>query len=42
MTPVVGVVAAAVSLGEPLGVREFSAMALTLAGVAVALRTSRA
>lgn len=42
MTPVVGVVAAAVSLGEPLGLREFSAMALTLAGVAVALRTSRA
>lgn len=40
MTPVVGVVAAAISLGEPLGLREFAAMALTLAGVAVALRTS--
>jgi drug/metabolite transporter (DMT)-like permease len=41
LTPVVGVVAAAVSLGEPLGLKEFSAMSLTLAGVALALRTSR-
>lgn len=40
MTPVIGVVAAALSLGEPLGLRELAAMTLTVAGVAVALRTS--
>jgi drug/metabolite transporter (DMT)-like permease len=41
LTPVVGVVAAAISLGEPLGVKEFFAMALTLTGVAMALRASK-
>jgi drug/metabolite transporter (DMT)-like permease len=41
--PIIGVIAAAVMLGEPLGVREALAMALTLAGVALALQkpTSR-
>jgi drug/metabolite transporter (DMT)-like permease len=41
--PIIGVVAAAIMLGEPLGVREALAMALTLAGVALALQkpTSR-
>jgi drug/metabolite transporter (DMT)-like permease len=37
LTPVVGVVAAGLALGEPLGVRELSALALTLGGVALAL-----
>lgn len=41
VTPVVGVLAAAISLGEPLGMKEFVAMAFTLAGVALALRPSR-
>lgn len=41
MTPVVGVIAAAVSLDEPLAIRELSAMALTVTGVGVALRASR-
>lgn len=41
LTPVVGVLAAAVSLGEPLGTKEISAMVLTLAGVAFALSKSR-
>jgi len=41
ITPVVGVFAASISLGEPLGLKEFSAMILTLAGVAMALRTSK-
>lgn len=36
--PVMGIVAAAIMLGEPLGTRELLAMALTLAGVALALR----
>lgn len=36
--PIIGVIAAAVMLGEPLGVREALAMALTLAGVALALQ----
>jgi drug/metabolite transporter (DMT)-like permease len=36
--PVMGIVAAAIMLGEPLGTREILAMALTLAGVALALR----
>lgn len=40
ITPVVGVSAAAISLGEPLGLKELSAMVLTLAGVAMALRNS--
>ncbi|WP_407692507.1 DMT family transporter [Ramlibacter aquaticus] len=38
LTPVIGVVAAAISLGEPLGLREAAALALTLGGVALALR----
>jgi len=42
LTPVVGVMAAAISLGEPLGVKEFFAMALTLTGVAMALRAPKA
>lgn len=41
LTPVVGVLAAAVSLGEPLGIKEILAMTLTLAGVTLALRTSK-
>lgn len=36
--PVMGVIAAAIMLGEPLGMREIVAMTLTLAGVALALR----
>lgn len=38
LTPVIGVCAAALALGEPLGVKEFSAMGLTLAGIALAMR----
>lgn len=38
LTPVVGVMAAALVLGEPLGVKELSAMGLTLGGVALAMR----
>lgn len=38
LTPVIGIVAAAWSLGEPLGWKELTAMCLTLAGVALALR----
>ena len=38
LTPVIGVVAAAFVLGEPLGPRELAALALTLGGVALALR----
>jgi multidrug transporter EmrE-like cation transporter len=34
--PIVGVLAAAIMLGEPLGIRQAIAMALTLAGVALA------
>lgn len=41
LTPVVGVLVAAISLGEPLGVKELFAMALTLTGVAVALRVPK-
>ncbi|KRB85051.1 DMT family transporter [Noviherbaspirillum sp. Root189] len=41
LTPVVGVFAAALSLGEPLGWREIGAMALTLTGVATALRVTK-
>jgi drug/metabolite transporter (DMT)-like permease len=36
--PIIGVIAAAVMLGEPLGIREALAVVLTLAGVALALR----
>jgi drug/metabolite transporter (DMT)-like permease len=39
--PIVGVVAAAFMLGESLGLREMSAMALTLAGVALVLQKPR-
>jgi drug/metabolite transporter (DMT)-like permease len=35
--PIIGIIAASALLGEPLGVREVVAMALTLAGVALAL-----
>ena len=38
LTPVVGVVGAAVFLGEPLGLREVTALALTATGVALAVR----
>lgn len=40
LTPVIGVFAAAVALGEPLGARELGALVLTLGGVALALRRS--
>jgi drug/metabolite transporter (DMT)-like permease len=39
LVPVVGVLAAAMMLHEPLGVREIAALAVTLGGVAVALRS---
>ncbi|MGN6388642.1 MAG: DMT family transporter [Burkholderiaceae bacterium] len=38
LTPVIGVTSAAIALGEPLGLRQFAAMGLTLAGIALALR----
>ena len=38
LVPLVGVVAAALALGEPLGAREALALALTLGGVSLALR----
>jgi drug/metabolite transporter (DMT)-like permease len=38
IVPVIGVVAAAILLGEPLGVREVLAAALTLGGVALAIQ----
>jgi drug/metabolite transporter (DMT)-like permease len=38
LVPVIGVVSAALILGEPLGPRELAAMALTLGGVTLALR----
>jgi drug/metabolite transporter (DMT)-like permease len=38
LTPVVGIMAAAFALGEPLGVKEFLAMGLTIGGVALVLR----
>ena len=41
LTPVIGVVSAALVLGEPLGTRELVAFTLTLAGVALALRRTR-
>jgi probable blue pigment (indigoidine) exporter len=39
LVPVVGVLAAAAMLHEPLGVREIGALAVTLGGVAMALRS---
>ncbi|MBN8992300.1 MAG: DMT family transporter [Rhizobiales bacterium] len=39
--PIIGVTAAALVLGEPLGLREILAMALTLAGVALAMLKPR-
>jgi len=38
LTPVVGVVSAALLLGEPLGLRELLALSLTIAGVVLAIR----
>ncbi|SAK47626.1 membrane protein [Caballeronia temeraria] len=38
LVPIMGIVAAALTLGEPLGTREAVAMALTLSGVALAMR----
>ena len=40
LTPLVGVIVAAIALGEPLGVREALALALTLGGVSLAVRQS--
>ena len=39
LVPVVGVLAAAAMLHEPLGLREIAALVITLGGVAVALRS---
>jgi drug/metabolite transporter (DMT)-like permease len=41
LVPIMGIVAAALALGEPLGAREAWAMALTLSGVALAMRQRR-
>lgn len=38
LVPVVGVIASGVMLGEPLGLREFAALGLTLCGVVIAAR----
>ena len=38
LTPVIGVVTAAITLGEPFGAKEILALCLTLGGVALALR----
>jgi drug/metabolite transporter (DMT)-like permease len=38
LVPVIGVVSAAIILGEPLGLREVAAMVLTLGGVTLALQ----
>ncbi|KQT15667.1 MULTISPECIES: DMT family transporter [Bradyrhizobium] len=38
IVPVIGVISAAIILGEPLGYREWTAMALTLGGVTLALQ----
>ena len=38
LVPVIGVVSAAIILGEPLGLRELAAMALTLGGVTLAVQ----
>jgi drug/metabolite transporter (DMT)-like permease len=40
LVPLIGVISAALILGEPLGMREVVAMALTLGGVTLALRKS--
>ena len=37
ITPIVGVIAAALALGEPLGTREIMALSCTLSGVGLAL-----
>lgn len=42
LTPVIGILSAAWTLGESLGARELAAMVLTLLGVALALRDSQA
>lgn len=42
LVPVIGVVSAALLLGEGLGARQWLALALTIAGVALALRENRA
>ena len=39
LVPVVGVLAAAAILHEPLGLRQVAALAITLGGVVVALRS---
>ncbi|MBX9711854.1 MAG: DMT family transporter [Xanthobacteraceae bacterium] len=39
LVPVIGVVASAISLGEPLGPSQIGALALTVAGVAIASRS---
>lgn len=39
LIPVIGVLASAASLGEPLGVSQIAALALTVAGVAIASRS---
>lgn len=41
LVPLIGILSAAALLGEPLGVREWAAMALTLGGVVLALRPAR-
>ncbi len=41
LVPVIAIVTAAVVLGEPLGIREIAASALTLGGVTLALRGNR-
>ncbi|MPW16532.1 EamA family transporter [Paraburkholderia sp. CNPSo 3157] len=38
LVPIMGIVAAAIALGEPLGLKEAVAMTLTSSGVALALR----
>jgi drug/metabolite transporter (DMT)-like permease len=39
IVPVTGVVASAISLGEPLGIPQIGALLLTVAGVAIAARS---
>jgi drug/metabolite transporter (DMT)-like permease len=39
LVPVIGVVASAISLGEPLGPSQIGALVLTVAGVAIASRS---
>ena len=39
LVPVIGVLAAAAMLHEPLGLRELAALVFTLGGVAMALRS---